>query len=38
MSFRHLPEGAKARFGKGIIYQIQFSPDSAIKMNRVNLV
>ncbi len=26
----HLPEGAKARFGKGIIYQIQFSPDSTV--------
>ena len=30
MSLTHLPEGAKARFGKGIIYQIQFSPDSTV--------
>lgn len=30
MSLTHLPKGAKARFGKGIIYQIQFSPDSTV--------
>ncbi len=30
MSLRHLPEGAKTRFGKGIIYQVQFSPNSNV--------
>ena len=30
MNPSQLPKSAKARFGKGIIYQIQFSPDSTV--------
>ena len=30
MNPSQLPKGAKARLGKGVIYQIQFSPDNTI--------